>query len=173
MRTGAPVVPVFMVRDGFKKHRVLIQRPLEIVHSGDIQKDVETNTQRINQTLESVIRVFRINGSGCTGDGKERRRFIRMKNLPQKKIRGSALRTASQRRKRKSTPTSGWGTKYFIKIIRSWGGGIVVETWASDLPGGLCFVRILFQDGKQRVFDNSFDSSVLLLLCRHHSPQPR
>jgi Kdo2-lipid IVA lauroyltransferase/acyltransferase len=58
MRTGAPVIPVFMVRDGFKKHRVLIQRPLEIVKSGDIQRDVETNTQRINQTLESVVRRF-------------------------------------------------------------------------------------------------------------------
>jgi KDO2-lipid IV(A) lauroyltransferase len=58
MRTGAPVVPVFMVRDGYGKHRVLIEKPLEIVHSGDIKKDIETNTQRINQTLESVIRRF-------------------------------------------------------------------------------------------------------------------
>ncbi len=58
MRTGAPVVPVFMVRDGFKRHRVLIQRPLEIVHSGDIQKDVVANTQRINDTLESMIRQY-------------------------------------------------------------------------------------------------------------------
>ncbi|OGP92375.1 MAG: hypothetical protein A2156_14905 [Deltaproteobacteria bacterium RBG_16_48_10] len=50
------------------------------------------------------------------------------------------------------------GDKVFHKKYKSWGGGIVVETWASDLPGGLCFVRILFRDGKQRVFDNSFDS---------------
>jgi Kdo2-lipid IVA lauroyltransferase/acyltransferase len=58
MRTGAPVVPVFMVRDGLNRHRVLIQKPLEIVHSGDVQKDIETNTQRINQTLESMIRQY-------------------------------------------------------------------------------------------------------------------
>jgi KDO2-lipid IV(A) lauroyltransferase len=58
MRTGAPVIPFFMVRDGFSKHRVLIQKPLEMVNSGDIQKDVETNTQRINDTLESVIRQY-------------------------------------------------------------------------------------------------------------------
>ncbi|OGP92364.1 MAG: hypothetical protein A2156_14900 [Deltaproteobacteria bacterium RBG_16_48_10] len=58
MRTGAPVIPVFMVRDGFKRHRVLIQKPLEIDHSGDIQKDIETNTQRINCTLESMIRLY-------------------------------------------------------------------------------------------------------------------
>jgi len=51
------------------------------------------------------------------------------------------------------------GDKVFHKKHKSWGGGIVVETWSSDLPGGLCFVRILFQDGKKRVFDNSFDSA--------------
>lgn len=50
------------------------------------------------------------------------------------------------------------GDKVFHKKFKSWGGGIVIETWVSDLPGGLCFVRILFQDGKKRVFDNSFDS---------------
>lgn len=58
MRTGAPVIPFFMVRSGFSKHRVLIQRPLEMVHSGDVRKDVETNTQRINETLESMIRQY-------------------------------------------------------------------------------------------------------------------
>jgi hypothetical protein len=51
------------------------------------------------------------------------------------------------------------GDKVFHKKYKSWGGGVVLETWSSDLPGGLCFVRILFQDGKQRVFDNSFNSA--------------
>jgi hypothetical protein len=51
------------------------------------------------------------------------------------------------------------GDKVFHKNFKSWGGGIVIETWVSDLPGGFCFVRILFQDGKKRVFDNSFDST--------------
>src|SRR4030043_732378 len=51
------------------------------------------------------------------------------------------------------------GDKVFHKNFKSWGGGIVTETWTSDLPGGFCYVRILFQDGKQRVFDNNFDST--------------
>jgi hypothetical protein len=51
------------------------------------------------------------------------------------------------------------GDKVFHKKFKSWGGGIVTETWTSDLPGGFCYVRILFQDGKQRVFDNNFDST--------------
>ncbi|MFB3887644.1 MAG: hypothetical protein ACE144_20690 [Thermodesulfobacteriota bacterium] len=51
------------------------------------------------------------------------------------------------------------GDKVFHKKYRAWGGGIVIETWSSDLPGGLCYVRIQFQDGKKRVFDNSFESA--------------
>jgi KDO2-lipid IV(A) lauroyltransferase len=58
MKTGAPVVPVFMVRDGFGKHRLVIQEPLELVHTGDIKKDVEANTQLFNHTLESMIRQY-------------------------------------------------------------------------------------------------------------------
>jgi hypothetical protein len=51
------------------------------------------------------------------------------------------------------------GDRVFHKKFKSWGGGIVIETWSSDLPGGMCYVRILFQDGKQRVFDNNFDNT--------------
>ena len=58
MKTGAPVVPVFMVRNGFGKHRLVIQEPLELVHTGDIKKDVEANTQLFNHTLESMIRRY-------------------------------------------------------------------------------------------------------------------
>ena len=58
MRSGAPVVPVFIVRDGFQKHRLLIKEPIELVLTGDIQKDVEINTQRFTDTLEAMIRQY-------------------------------------------------------------------------------------------------------------------
>jgi KDO2-lipid IV(A) lauroyltransferase len=58
MKTSAPVVPVFMVRNGFGTHRLVIQKPLELVHTGDIKKDVEANTQLFNHTLESMIRQY-------------------------------------------------------------------------------------------------------------------
>ncbi len=58
MKTDAPVVPVFMVRNGFGKHRLVIQEPLELVHTGDIKSDVEANTQLFNHTLESMIRQY-------------------------------------------------------------------------------------------------------------------
>jgi KDO2-lipid IV(A) lauroyltransferase len=58
MRSGAPVVPVFIVRDGFQKHRLLIKEPIELVLTGDMKKDVEANTQLFTHTLESMIRQY-------------------------------------------------------------------------------------------------------------------
>jgi Kdo2-lipid IVA lauroyltransferase/acyltransferase len=58
MKTRAPVLPVFMVRDGFQKHRLIIKEPLALIHTGDIKKDVEANTQLFNHTLESMIRQY-------------------------------------------------------------------------------------------------------------------
>jgi KDO2-lipid IV(A) lauroyltransferase len=58
MKTGAPVVPVFMVRNGFNQHRLVIHEPLQLVHTGDIKKDVEANTELFNHTLESMIRQY-------------------------------------------------------------------------------------------------------------------
>lgn len=51
------------------------------------------------------------------------------------------------------------GDKVFHRRFRLWGCGVVTEARASDVPGGLCYVRIEFQDGKKRVFDNCLDSS--------------
>lgn len=39
-----------------------------------------------------------------------------------------------------------------------WGVGEVVEEWNSTLPGGLSFIKVEFQDGKTRIFDNDFKS---------------
>jgi Kdo2-lipid IVA lauroyltransferase/acyltransferase len=58
MKTGAPVLPVFMIRNGFQNHRLLIKEPLQLVHTRDIKKDVEANTQLFNDTLESMIRQY-------------------------------------------------------------------------------------------------------------------
>jgi len=77
-----------------------------------------------------------------------------MKNLPQKK---SEISPARKSKTEKHTYLH-VGDKVVHKKFKFWGGGMVMETWASDLPGGMCYARILFQDGKQRVFDNGFDS---------------
>jgi hypothetical protein len=78
-----------------------------------------------------------------------------MKNLPQKRSESFLTR----RPKSETHTYLRVGDKVVHKKFKSWGGGIVIETKASELPGGMCFARILFQDGKQRIFDNSFDST--------------
>ena len=77
-----------------------------------------------------------------------------MKSLPQKR---EEISSTKKLKSEKHTYLR-VGDKVVHKKFKSWGGGVVIETWSSDLPGGMCFVRILFQDGKQRIFDNSYDS---------------
>ncbi|MBF0505816.1 MAG: DUF3553 domain-containing protein [Nitrospirae bacterium] len=43
---------------------------------------------------------------------------------------------------------------------RFWGHGEVIEEKHSNLPGGFCLVRILFQDGKERSFINDLNSEL-------------
>ncbi len=50
------------------------------------------------------------------------------------------------------------GDQVFHRRYMRWGVGLVVEERRSELPGGFCYVRITFQDGKVRVFDNNFKS---------------
>ena len=38
-----------------------------------------------------------------------------------------------------------------------WGEGVVVEERTSVVPGGTCLVRLLFEDGQQRTFNNDMD----------------
>jgi hypothetical protein len=78
-----------------------------------------------------------------------------LNKLPQKRIESSQKGKATSEKNIYLRV----GDRIFHKNYRSWWGGIVIETWSSDLPGGLCYVRILFQDGKKRVFDNSLDSA--------------
>lgn len=58
LKSGAPVLPVFMVRNGFCKHRLIVKKPLELIRAGDFNKDIEANTQLFNDTLESIIREY-------------------------------------------------------------------------------------------------------------------
>ena len=106
---------------------------------------------------------------GASKMGEEEEGFSAMKNLPQKRSEISSTRKS----KTEKHSYLRVGDKVFHKKFKSWGGGMVMETWASDLPGGMCYARILFKDGKQRVFDNNFDSVLLLLLYWNHPHQPR
>jgi hypothetical protein len=87
--------------------------------------------------------------------GEKKEGSSEMKNLPQKRTGKIPIKKL----KSEKHMYLHVGDKVFHKKFKSWGGGVVVETRASELPGGMCYACILFQDGKQRIFDNNFDST--------------
>src|SRR5450755_3520676 len=50
--------------------------------------------------------------------------------------------------------------RVFHVTHEEWGFGAVVEVMTSSVPGGTCLVRILFEDGRQRTFNNDMDSEL-------------
>ena len=55
------------------------------------------------------------------------------------------------------------GDKVLHRNYEEWGEGVVVEEMTSSVPGGTCLVRIMFDDGRQRTFNNDMDNE----LCCH------
>lgn len=54
-KTGAAVLPVFIVRDG-TRHRVEVWDEVEVADTGDKDMDVEVNTAAFTKTIEQAIR---------------------------------------------------------------------------------------------------------------------
>jgi len=52
------------------------------------------------------------------------------------------------------------GDRVRHRDYEQWGPGVVVEEMTSTLPGGTCLVRILFDDGRQRTFNNDMDNEM-------------
>jgi len=55
--TGATMVPAFIVREGLH-HRFIVEKPVELVDTGDKEKDMVTNTQAWSNVLEAFIRKY-------------------------------------------------------------------------------------------------------------------
>jgi len=51
------------------------------------------------------------------------------------------------------------GDRVVHKRYPEWGVGKVLELWKGNLPGGGAYVKVIFEDGKVRIFDNSSFSS--------------
>jgi KDO2-lipid IV(A) lauroyltransferase len=59
LRSGAPVVPAFIVRQGTTgKHVVHVLPIMEAEHSGDFERDVLYNTERFSQVFEDMVRRY-------------------------------------------------------------------------------------------------------------------
>ena len=49
------------------------------------------------------------------------------------------------------------GERVYHEYYEEWGSGAVVEEMTTTIVGGTCLVRILFEDGEQRTFNNDLD----------------
>jgi Kdo2-lipid IVA lauroyltransferase/acyltransferase len=59
MATGAPVVPVFAVRDGTSsRHFLECMEPIEAIRSADREESIVLNTQRYTKTIEEMVRRY-------------------------------------------------------------------------------------------------------------------
>ncbi|MGH7775095.1 MAG: lysophospholipid acyltransferase family protein [Candidatus Binatia bacterium] len=58
LRTGAALVPVYMIRDLSGGLTLFIEPEIELVRSGKIKADVRDNTLRITQWLERTVRTY-------------------------------------------------------------------------------------------------------------------
>ncbi|MBP8625959.1 MAG: lysophospholipid acyltransferase family protein [Syntrophorhabdales bacterium] len=55
MKTGSPVIPVYLVREGFLRYRVVCNEPVIMARKGNINDLILENLRRINTFLESII----------------------------------------------------------------------------------------------------------------------
>jgi KDO2-lipid IV(A) lauroyltransferase len=55
MRTGAPVIPVYVVREGFLRYRLVFCEPLVMERKGNLDELIHKNMRKVNAVLESVI----------------------------------------------------------------------------------------------------------------------
>jgi Kdo2-lipid IVA lauroyltransferase/acyltransferase len=57
-RTGAPVVPAFIVREEDGRHRIMILPSVELSHGLDVKADVIANTARCTAVIEQMVRRY-------------------------------------------------------------------------------------------------------------------
>ena len=54
-RTGAEIVPLFVIRKGAGRYRIEIHEPLKLTHTSDEASDLKKNTRNINRIFEDHI----------------------------------------------------------------------------------------------------------------------
>jgi len=57
-RTGASIVPIFVIRKGPGKYTIEVNEPLRLMHTDDIKDDLRQNTGKLNGIFEHYIRRY-------------------------------------------------------------------------------------------------------------------
>jgi KDO2-lipid IV(A) lauroyltransferase len=58
MRTGAPILPMFMKRNSDNLHQITIHPPYILTITGNAEKDITSNTARLTKLIEAAIREY-------------------------------------------------------------------------------------------------------------------
>jgi KDO2-lipid IV(A) lauroyltransferase len=58
LKSGAPVIPLFCLRLGNGRYRIVIQPEVELQRNGDKTKEVENNTAAFTRVIEDMIRTY-------------------------------------------------------------------------------------------------------------------
>ncbi|MDO8446298.1 MAG: lysophospholipid acyltransferase family protein [Deltaproteobacteria bacterium] len=58
LKTGAPVVPMFFVREGDERYRFIYEEPIHLQKSGDSERDIREATIRFNSVIEKYVRKY-------------------------------------------------------------------------------------------------------------------
>jgi KDO2-lipid IV(A) lauroyltransferase len=58
MKTGAPVVPIFSVRQRDGRYRIIIEKEVELINTGDRVRDVQDNTALFTNIIERYVREY-------------------------------------------------------------------------------------------------------------------
>jgi KDO2-lipid IV(A) lauroyltransferase len=59
LRSGASVIPGFGIRLGdCTKHKLVFEKPLDLVHTGDMETDILRNTELFQQVIERYVRRY-------------------------------------------------------------------------------------------------------------------
>jgi KDO2-lipid IV(A) lauroyltransferase len=58
LRSGAPVLPMFMARQKSGKYKLIFKPLVEVSQTGDYERDLLENTQRFTKVVEDVVREY-------------------------------------------------------------------------------------------------------------------
>jgi KDO2-lipid IV(A) lauroyltransferase len=58
IKTGCDILPAFMIRQKDDRHKLIIEKPIELKITGNIEEDIRYNTETFTKIIESYIREY-------------------------------------------------------------------------------------------------------------------
>ncbi len=58
LRTGAPILPMFIIRNPDSLHKIIIHPPFQLSITGNTEQDITSNIARLTKIVESAIREY-------------------------------------------------------------------------------------------------------------------